>query len=43
MFELKKVFQYQFILELSTFEYGCLMGLHIKEEEETEPGMGMGH
>ena len=28
---MKTAFQYQYILELYNFEYGCLLGLHVQE------------
>ena len=33
---MKTAFPYQSILELPTFEYGCLAGLNIKEGEDAE-------
>ena len=35
---MKTEFLYQNILKLSAFEYGCLVGLHIKEEEKQRRG-----
>ena len=41
---MKTVFLYRYMLKLSTFEYGCLLGLHIKEEKrERQTGEGKGH
>ena len=37
---MKTAFLYRYILELSTFEYGCLVGLHIKEGKRQRQGMG---
>ena len=37
---MKTTFLYRYILNLSSFEYGCLMGLHVKEGEEAKAGRG---
>ena len=35
---MKTAFLYEKILKQSTFEYGCLMGLHIKEGQKQRRG-----
>ena len=38
---MKTAFLYRYILELSTFDYGCcLVGLYINEEKRQRQGVG---
>ena len=39
-FEQRNLCVYVHVLELSTFEYGCLVGLHIKEGKKQRCGWG---